>query len=1019
MNFRKTQIAAAAAWLTLSAHAQSPADNSAELNKVEVTGVRASLEKSLSTKRNAEANIEVVTAEDVGKMPDKNIADSLSRLTGVSVTYGSAGAFDEAERVQIRGTPTFLNMVTINGHSLSSGDWYLSDQQFATRAVGFGLLPSELISRAVVTKNGTAEVMEGGAGGNIDIVTRKPLDFGKPLTVEASAGAVYSDLAAKAKPQLNVLANWKNETNTFGAMVQMFQHERALRRDGIETIQNNTISSAWRAASPTSCFTYQGAQLCGDGALAGKRMVTFPNTGIFEGQRVRQGGTIAMQWRPTKDLELGYTGFKSSLNADNAIANVNGRTSGLLANNGALIKDPVFDGDVVVSGTLVPYPANGTGANYAATGNVTAANPYGAQSAQISNQVRKGAVSSSGFQDVDFKFKLNERLTLTGLVGSTEGTGDTNEVPGILLRAYNTGMSWQLNGKDPFTWQLLQRDPNAANYTLRPLDLNNFKNDFFLTYAGQLQGVFKTRDQERYGFLNGVLDVDAGPFSKLKFGIRQSNHENTKDAIDGSWDAVDRMTAGFNATPGAAQMFFCQAAKVNNVAGTSTQYCRNNGLPYTGAETAVNTPVAQAYVNGLYPPSSWPLAGATGLPSNFGTGLANSVPVNIPYMNMDEVVKFGNALGNWDPVLNKRWNNSWILKEKNTSAFISGDFEYQKLSGTVGVRAVHTDLEVTKYVGANTIGALASTTADRIVGCPALSTGCVVTQANPQAITSSRYDVYVPQVNTVSHDNVLPSLNLRLEVAPGVLMRASRAHTMSRPEYAQLAQPIGGFSDVNKTASGGNPNLKPITSNNSDVSLSWFFAPRGYVQFGVFEQRLNNYVKAGGSTDVELTNPTSLITDIYKVTSFQGKTATINGAEFGMAIPIGGGFGVEANATWLQGEDEDGAPMVQVSNKTFNLKGYYENDKLTVTAAYNFRSKYPYLFSTNALTGTSVSNWSDSQDSLSASVSYKFNKNLSLSLDGNNLLNPTYYYYQTTENIPSVGWFKNGRQFYLNLRMKY
>ena len=120
-----------------------------KIDTVTVTGIRGSLQKSIDVKRDADTNVEVVTAEDVGKMPDKNIADALSRLSGVNVQFGGALAMDEAERVSIRGTSPNLNLTTINGHALSSGDWHVGDQAGSGRSVGFGLMPSQLIKRVV------------------------------------------------------------------------------------------------------------------------------------------------------------------------------------------------------------------------------------------------------------------------------------------------------------------------------------------------------------------------------------------------------------------------------------------------------------------------------------------------------------------------------------------------------------------------------------------------------------------------------------------------------------------------------------------------------------------------------------------------------------------------------------------------------------------------------------------------------------------------------------------------------
>src|SRR3954466_12409580 len=97
---------------------------------VTVTGIRGSLEKSIETKRNADAVVEVITSEDIGKMPDKNIADAVQRVPGVTISSqaGGSGGFDENDRVSMRGTNPSLTQTLVNGHSIASGDWFVLDQ---------------------------------------------------------------------------------------------------------------------------------------------------------------------------------------------------------------------------------------------------------------------------------------------------------------------------------------------------------------------------------------------------------------------------------------------------------------------------------------------------------------------------------------------------------------------------------------------------------------------------------------------------------------------------------------------------------------------------------------------------------------------------------------------------------------------------------------------------------------------------------------------------------------------------
>src|SRR5580704_8265822 len=174
-------------------HAQASGDQTTSnqpLQEVVVTGIRAALEVSLDQKRAATSGEEVITAEDVGKMPDKNIADSLKRVSGITISSAGAneGGFDENDRVSIRGTGPSLTQTLINGHNVASGDWFVLNQTGTVgRSVSYTLLPSELVSRVIVNKSSSAELVEGGVAGTVDIVSRKPLaDFLKPLTLELS-----------------------------------------------------------------------------------------------------------------------------------------------------------------------------------------------------------------------------------------------------------------------------------------------------------------------------------------------------------------------------------------------------------------------------------------------------------------------------------------------------------------------------------------------------------------------------------------------------------------------------------------------------------------------------------------------------------------------------------------------------------------------------------------------------------------------------------------------------------------
>src|SRR5258706_9839026 len=247
--------------LTLGA----PAADTSPLDEIVVTGLRKSLDVSLEVKRDSTELTEVVTAEDIGKMPDKNVADSLTRLPGVTTSAAGAneGGFDENDRVSMRGTNPSLTQTLINGHGVAAGDWFVLDQvQTVGRSVSYTLLPSEIVSKVVVEKSSSASLVEGGVAGSIDIITRKPLDFSKTFTLEASAGAVYADLPSKTDPQFSALGAFKNDAGNFGVMVQLFSEKRHLRRDGIEVLGYDTIAGA-TPTTPASKIALSNPDLAG------------------------------------------------------------------------------------------------------------------------------------------------------------------------------------------------------------------------------------------------------------------------------------------------------------------------------------------------------------------------------------------------------------------------------------------------------------------------------------------------------------------------------------------------------------------------------------------------------------------------------------------------------------------------------------------------------------------------------------------------------------------------------------
>ena len=881
--------------------------------RIEVLGIRGAIERSIAVKKEAPTNVEVVTAEDVGKMPDKNIADALSRLTGVNVQYGLALAMDEAERAAIRGTSPNLNLITLNGHSLSSGDWHVGDQSAASgRSVGFGLMPSQLIGQAIVYKTGQADTPDGGIAGTIDILTRKPLGFGPAFSGEVSLGGVHAELADKTDPQVSGLLAWKNASNTFGVLVQGFKEDRHLRRDGQETFSYGIITAAQAANS-------------GNPALAGLRMPGSLNSALFIGERKREGGYIGLQARPTRDLELNLSAFTSTLHANNYNSSPFALPTTVVAGGGR-ITDYTIEGDVITAATI------------------TAPTTRNTQSFEYDNYVRQGAKSTSEFYDFDVKWRVTHALTLTGRIGYTEGSGVTKTQPGAVFSIYDAGITYRLHGDNPPDW------------SVNGVDLRNLMNGRYLLNTNSVAASAKSADDESYAHVDGEYAVNWGPVSTLKFGARWSDHERSYEVI---------------------------AGRLNNL----------DPVPGCVAGVACN-----------YPPSTWPVP-STFYPSNYGSGLPGNYPRDLFRFDAGTLIAWGDANANWDPVLNKVWTSASTVKERIEAAYVMSEFERGVLSGNFGVRAVKT--EVTSLFYQALTGKCAA------YAPPAPPPVCTV----PGAITSARGVPVIPQQVTNDHTDYLPSLNVRWDLGRGLIGRLGVSRTLGRPNYGELAGSVV-LNNTLLTGTGGNPNLKPITSNNIDVAIAWYLGTRAYVSAGVFAQDMRNYVKVG-TAPVELINIDTGQLATYTVTSRIGKDAQLKGFELAAEAPLWRGFGVQANVTYIDAEDEDGLPMLGTSRWTYNVRGYYEDARWSASLAWNWRDDYAYFFQGNGTnTPGNGARYFAAAGSLSASLGYRVSPNVSVHLDANNLTDTIRYTYHVNKDAPAA-FYQNGRQYFATVRVKF
>jgi len=568
MNRKLTPIASAVTVLMLSASMSAQAQQAAAqadqaTQEVVVTGIRASKLKSLEVKRNADVIEEVVSAEDIGKMPDKNVADAVERLPGVMVQNGASGtggAFDEPDRVSIRSTSPSLTSTTINGHTVASGDWFVLDQTgLAGRSVSFDLMPSEIVSRVVVHKDQVASDQEGGTMGNVDIETRRPLDYAKDFTAEGSLSAAYGDLSKKTDPQFNGLVAWKNVDHTMGVSLQVFDEDRHLRRDGVEELTYNQIPSTGNFAPGKP-----GA------ALAGYYYPEVISSALFEQERKRKGGVLDLQFKPSNDVELDLNGFYSKMDANNLNA-------GYMLNMGAggLINQGIVPSSYTVkNGTL-------TSATFAPT-----ATSYGAYDETYS----RIADATSGFLDFDGKFRLNSATVMKTQIGYTDGKGETTAQNMFAGQYVGSAGSYQLNGLSAPSDSVTV---NPSNFNGQGLALN------WLWGANPSIA----EDKETYGKIDFTTQLDNDTLTQVKYGARFSHHDRSQTWIgQGPLSYADANTPAAFSVAGAGSSIYPS----NFGSGIGTGFINNawllsaSGLAAYDGANANRDPIARFYPAGSY-----------------------------------------------------------------------------------------------------------------------------------------------------------------------------------------------------------------------------------------------------------------------------------------------------------------------------------------------------------------------------------------------------------------------------------
>lgn len=641
MRYRKSVLSAAiVTCLSFSAHAQEATPEATELDRVVVTGIRASLQQSLETKRNADAIVDVITAEDVGKFPASNVAEAMTIIPGVTIDR----AYGQGEKVSILGTDPALNRTLLNGQSIASGDWNMSD--FPTRTFNYSLLAPEMVGKLEVFKSPEARIDEGSIGGTVIVSTRKPLDTPEKMSVSGRVSYGRNDRIEKTDPSASAAFSWKNEAETFGFIVSAQASNESIRRDGIESYgivrakdyigglggSNGSVTNLptdWSVApnpdgsQPTSPPTCVGK--CAETLYANPDAVGPNSTSahFFEQKRERKTYSLALQFKPVEQMNI-------ELNALKIDANFDHMAQSMFTHQGNTWNSLKTLSDITVKDGLITSASHKNGL------------------VVFDLQNRRAQVDSATY---DIKVDWNdERWFASTHIGRTKADGGPKQVFGEFL------------ARTDYTWSIADAPgkPGSVEFT----GANPFVNpDQFQMDGGWGADPTKptwntgwggnlvekpTTDKETYGQVDFGIKLDS-PVYMVRFGYKQRRHETTQ---------IQR------------------GIGLASVAG----YGDANASDFDPRELPDN------YLKGF--------SGYGDLGDRF----------TIDGWKLADYITSGKWLAPWQtmPVVSpfsaeEFARNNWSINEDIGAAYVQADFSLDRIRGNIGVRYVSTELESGSY----------------------------------------------------------------------------------------------------------------------------------------------------------------------------------------------------------------------------------------------------------------------------------------------------------------------------------
>jgi iron complex outermembrane recepter protein len=926
---------------TVTADAEAAGGNAPELQEIVVTGVRASLEKSMELKKDASVVMDSINATELGRFPDADVADSLEHLPGITIDRTTGG---EGIHVNVRGLGPQYNITTLNNRILATDD--------DSRDLAFDVLPSEIISGADVLKSAQASALEGSIGGTVNLRTASAFDnpgFHGGVHAEGND----NDMSDLKGSKFSAFVSDTNDDRTLGFLLGAVHSETKIRTDSLNAYNQNIYG-------PT---TYPFTDPNGAPIAATPCCITFGS--IFDDKK-RDAISGSLEWHPNSELKIVADGLWTHLN-DPQIG----------YNESYYFAAP----DSIGSTWSNPVVKNGV---------VTGVQVNDFQPEMVNNTIDR-VVTTSVF-GLNVEWKPTDKLTFTadgyhsaadrpeggkdsfvtaGLVSNNNNAPDTlifsdvaNSLPNfnVLVPPSQLGLTTCPKGTASST------NAGSCSYTalMNSGFLNN--NKYWSTHYDGLNG-YTVHDQITGFTLDGKYDVGAGWFDKILFGAGFSNREKERTDISNDWTNGSGQYGTLYLTQGCPVQcnpysFASQGFNVISMV-SPPNFMKGAGGSYPTTLPQLNVSQLLAFLKSL-----------NGKPNPFYCPPAPAAcnPASLPVFNFAETLPQANPY------------NSYDVTEKTFSVYGELTFAGTNWGGNVGLRVVRTNTTASTATAAPVSLWTPSDTNS------STETWNVQYAAGQESITEGHY--ILP----------LPSANFNYWVVPQkVQLRAAVAETMSRPDLDQLA-PTSSNNATNGDPElfyGGTAGLKPIKATQVDFSAEWYYRPHAALTVALFGKKIRDDIYTGTLTNVDLGtiqcvggppgSKTATCSPFpWTITQpANGAKSTFYGVELAWQHIMDNGFGAHVQYTRTENKsyDQDGnsiGAINAVPPTTISAGLLYEKGPISADVNWDYAASFQVACSQC----TEVPGWpaiSSPFQWLTASFHYKFTKEFQVYVEGKNL----------------------------------